>query len=73
MSTPESPKAEHRTLHLAEPQFAPVARESKHAIAEPPRTSSDVLLGSSRELLIEHGGALYRLRATRNGKLILTK
>lgn len=31
------------------------------------------LFGGERELLIEHGGALYRLRITRHGKLILTK
>lgn len=31
------------------------------------------LMGSARELLIEHAGEEYRLRITRNGKLILTK
>lgn len=31
------------------------------------------LLRGRTELLIEHAGAIYRLRLTRNGKLILTK
>jgi hemin uptake protein HemP len=32
-----------------------------------------VLFGRRRELVIEHAGCLYRLRITRNNKLILTK
>ena len=35
--------------------------------------SSRELLGDQLELLIEHQGAEYRLRLTRQGKLILTK
>lgn len=35
--------------------------------------TSAALMGGARELLIEHGGALYRLRVTAQGKLILTK
>jgi hemin uptake protein HemP len=31
------------------------------------------LFGAARELMIHHEGALYRLRITRNQKLILTK
>ena len=39
-----------------------------------PRTvRSDELLRGARELLIRHGEELYRLRLTRNGKLILQK
>lgn len=34
---------------------------------------SDELLRGGREVLIRHGGELYRLRHTRNDKLILTK
>lgn len=37
------------------------------------RIASENLLGGGRELEIEHGGEVYRLRETRNGKLILTK
>lgn len=34
--------------------------------------SSDLLKGR-REVLIQHGGETYRLRVTKNGKLILHK
>jgi hemin uptake protein HemP len=37
------------------------------------KVGSRDLLGNGEELLIEHNGAIYRLRATRQGKLILTK
>ncbi|MGC3965678.1 MAG: hemin uptake protein HemP [Rhodocyclaceae bacterium] len=35
--------------------------------------SSRALLGGGSLVLIEHSGMLYTLRATRSGKLILTK
>ena len=42
--------------------------------SEVPRTvHSDELLQGARELLIRHGEETYRLRLTRNGKLILQK
>lgn len=34
---------------------------------------SDALFASGNEVLIQHHGEQYRLRRTRNGKLILTK
>jgi hemin uptake protein HemP len=37
------------------------------------RINSQALLGGERELEIDHGGQLYRLRITALGKLILTK
>ncbi|MFY9512795.1 MAG: hemin uptake protein HemP [Rubrivivax sp.] len=37
------------------------------------RLDSRELLAGSRELEIEHAGAIYRLRLTSLGKLILTK
>lgn len=45
---------------------------------EPPpqatrRLDSRSLLGQDREVEIDHGGQLYRLRLTSLGKLILTK
>lgn len=39
----------------------------------PPEVSTGELMGRGRELLIRHGDELYRLRITRNGKLILQK
>jgi len=37
------------------------------------RWQSAVLFGSEQEIEIEHGRAIYRLRQTSLGKLILTK
>lgn len=37
------------------------------------RISSRSLFSGAHELLIQHQGEHYRLRVTRNGKLILTK
>jgi hemin uptake protein HemP len=34
---------------------------------------SEQLFGGTREILIEHSGAFYRLRVTQSNKLILTK
>jgi len=38
-----------------------------------PRLNSKLLFGTQNEIVIEHQGEEYRLRITRNGKLILTK
>lgn len=38
-----------------------------------PRIQSGHLLQGGRDLVIEHAGQEYRLRLTRNDKLILTK
>jgi hemin uptake protein HemP len=38
----------------------------------PAKVPSQALLGTRRELVITHNGREYRLRVTRNGKLILT-
>ena len=51
-------------------QSAPAAEERRQA---EPRISSRQLLGDAKEVLIEHHGAVYRLRETSLGKLILTK
>ena len=39
----------------------------------PRRLFSEQLIGPTREVLIRHAGCDYRLRITRQGKLILTK
>lgn len=38
-----------------------------------PRVHSTELFGTAHEVVIEHAGEEYRLRLTRQGKLILTK
>lgn len=48
---------------------APAARED----GERRRLDSHQLFGLSREIEITHGDAIYRLRRTSLGKLILTK
>ena len=58
--------------------FEPVDDASPFATRqEPPRPGEEVdsarLLHGQREVLIRHGSEVYRLRHTRNDKLILTK
>ncbi|MBL8297171.1 MAG: hemin uptake protein HemP [Rhodanobacteraceae bacterium] len=60
---------------------SPLALQSSHnppvnrtaAAPAQRRVDSRLLLRDSRELVIEHLGQEYRLRRTRNDKLILTK
>ena len=47
---------------------AELARNDKTAT----RVTSQALLGTANELIIQHDGRDYRLRLTQNGKLILT-
>lgn len=65
--------------------FQPQSRSHDRSVADNPivlpvdlagpdaRIDSARLLQGRRELLIRHGSEYYRLRHTRNGKLILTK
>jgi len=48
-------------------------RPSAPVLSSSPLFDSTKLLGGTREVLIRHGGEVYRLRHTRNDKLILTK
>ena len=49
------------------------ADDSGREPPRPPRYDSADLFGSASEVVISHDGALYRLRRTSLGKLILTK
>jgi len=49
------------------------ASERRVRTTAPQRIGSVQLLAGSNELVIEHAGQEYRLRLTRNDKLILTK
>lgn len=51
------------------PAAAPVPADAP----APRRWTSEALIGEGPEAFIEHAQALYRLRVTANGKLILTK
>ena len=55
-----------------EPISSPAIRGSLRA-GSLKRIASQQLLGGGHELVIEHSGQEYRLRLTRNDKLILTK
>jgi hemin uptake protein HemP len=45
----------------------------REAVAARPAVDSEALLGGARSVDIHHLGTVYRLQATRLGKLILTK
>lgn len=46
---------------------------NRPAVRPVPSWSSRSLFGDAPEIRIEHLGQIYRLRCTRNGKLILNK
>ncbi len=55
------------------PQGAGRTTERDAAPSRPPLLDSQQLLRGHRTVEIQHNGELYRLQATRTGKLILTK
>ena len=61
--------------HLTPAHPQPPRPDHDDAMRDPDvaRISSEQLLGGAQEVQIEHRGALYRLRQTSLGKLILTK
>ena len=63
------------SLRIARIQRVAVPPEPAAATeaGSPARIESRSLFGGSREVVILHGGAEYRLRQTASGKLILTK
>ncbi|MBO6716446.1 MAG: hemin uptake protein HemP [Rhizobiaceae bacterium] len=58
-----------------ENQFRPrIATPNAHSALAPVRTlSSANLFQGTKEIAIEHGESVYRLKITRQGKLILNK
>jgi len=50
----------------------PVSRYS-NTEQQIPLIDSSQLFGKEKEIMIRHEGAIYRLRITRNGKLIMNK
>ena len=63
--TPRSEQGADEAPGLQGPMRVPLTR---HRV-----WSSDELFGEETEVLIAHGDQTYRLRRTRNGKLILCK
>lgn len=54
------------------PRSEQQSKDSK-AVESPPEVAFEELAQGRKEVLIEHHGQVYRLRATRNGGLILNK
>lgn len=63
------------TLPRPDPEREPVptAEQTERKTGTSPSVSSDSLLRGQKAVTISHNGSLYRLQATRQGKLILTK
>ncbi|TWT61982.1 hemin uptake protein HemP [Rubinisphaera italica] len=53
--------------------LSPKSPQNNASSTENDRISFSELSRGKREVLLEHEGQLYRLRLTRNGKLILNK
>jgi hemin uptake protein HemP len=72
-----STASRHRTNEAScatQPERVPPAKAQDAVSGTNERTlRSDVLLQGHRQVLITHNGETYQLRATRLGKLILTK
>jgi hemin uptake protein HemP len=49
------------------------SNESEHSDSSPKEYESSQLLHGAKEILIRHAGEVYRLRLTKNDKLILQK
>ena len=62
-------------LNHQQPQHQPLETPERavHAVVAGKVVSSSDLFGADVVVTIEHQGALYQLRTTRQGKLILTK
>lgn len=61
------------TLSLPNPPLALRHAEARAPLPAAPSVPSAALLQGRSVVHIEHNGALYQLRSTRLGKLILTK
>jgi hemin uptake protein HemP len=59
-------------MAIAEENAGELVREAPDD-GESPVVDSEELFRNSREIRIRHVGEVYRLRITRNGKLILNK
>ncbi|MEP7456242.1 hemin uptake protein HemP [Phyllobacterium sp. SB3] len=61
-------------LQVRLPNVTPIRADYRRPIQSDIRVfGSDILFDGSSEVGIEHAGSLYRLKITRQGKLILNK
>jgi hemin uptake protein HemP len=61
------PSEPPRSNHLSEPERRAIARDAASTV------QSENLLRGQKSVAIQHNGSVYRLQATKLGKLILTK
>jgi hemin uptake protein HemP len=61
----------HRPMTVEDSAGKPASQPQERATEKP--VSFAQLAGGKAELAIEHEGQLYRLRTTKNGKLLLNK
>ena len=66
-------ESKFRPMPLPSPLPPPASPPSERTSAPPDVIATHALFRGSQEILISHNGEHYRLRITRNGKLILTK
>ncbi|HEY5803266.1 MAG TPA: hemin uptake protein HemP [Lysobacter sp.] len=67
------PRSDHALPPIASPIAPSIALAASGLTLSTSLVESDDLLRGGREVLIRHGDEVYRLRHTRNDKLILTK
>lgn len=68
------PTFDHPAIDARDNSYRSDFRRRPPAPVQPSRTvDSGALFGGAHEIGIEHHGALYRLKITRQGKLILNK
>jgi len=60
-------------LPAPSPAASPLTLEHERRNAPPGVIRAERLFRGGQEILIDHQGETYRLRITKNGKLILTK
>lgn len=74
MQAPSASATIRRTA-LADPAGAPASGEAPSSVAQGATAALDssMLLQGHKTVAISHNGSVYRLQATKLGKLILTK
>ncbi len=70
---PAQPEADADTMQTQPPPSIRAPAESGQRTFPSGIIQTDSLFQGSQEILISHNGEHYRLRITKNGKLILTK
>ena len=70
---PEPPDTECIDTLTRLTAFAGLPPEAGQGACSPCAIPAKLLFRSGQEVLIDHGSDIYRLRITKNGKLILTK